>query len=46
MARDGKDVSHIQKTMQQFGPLMQQGKSKEAEKIVNEALELAGEKPD
>lgn len=45
-ARGGKDVSPIQKMMQKFGPLMQQEKFMEAEKLVNEALQLAGEKQD
>lgn len=43
MARDGKDISPIQKLMQRAGPLLQQGKVDEAEKVIIEALELVGQ---
>ncbi|MDA1230583.1 MAG: CotH kinase family protein [Planctomycetota bacterium] len=43
MARDGKDIAPIQKLMQRVGPLLQQGEMDEAEKVVIEALKLAGE---
>jgi len=42
MVRSGKDVSPIQKRMQRVGPLLQQGKSLEAEKVIDEVLKLAG----
>lgn len=45
MQRSGKDVRPIQKLMQQVGPLLQQGRPEEAEKLVIEALKLAGEDP-
>ena len=45
MQRSGKDVRPIQKLMQQVGPLLQQGRPEEAEKLVLEALKLAGEDP-
>ena len=41
----GKDLQPIQKVMQQVGPLLQQGKTAEAEKLIAEALKLAGENP-
>ena len=40
MQRSGKDVLPIQKLMQQVGPLLQQGKQQEAEKLIDEALKL------
>jgi spore coat protein CotH len=43
MQRNGKDVLPIQKLMQQVGPLLQQGRPEEAEKLIIEALKLAGE---
>ena len=42
MQRDGKDVLPIQKLMQQIGPLLQEGKHEEAEKLIVEALKLVG----
>lgn len=45
MAREGKDISPIQKVMQRVGPLLQQGKMVEAEKLVTEVLQLLGEEP-
>lgn len=45
MQRAGKDVLPIQKLMQKVGPLLQQGRMDEAEKLVAEALKLAGEDP-
>jgi hypothetical protein len=45
MQRNGKDVLPIQKLMQQVGPLLQQGRAEEAEKLIVEALKLAGEDP-
>jgi spore coat protein CotH len=44
MQRAGQDVSPIAKVMQRLGPAIQAGKSAEAEKIINEALKLLGEK--
>lgn len=43
MQRSGKDVSPIQRLMQQVGRLLQEGKREEAEKLVDEALKLAGD---
>ncbi len=45
MQKNGKDVLPIQKLMQQVGPLLQQGRPEEAEKLIIEALKLAGEEP-
>ncbi len=45
MQRNGKDVLPIQKLMQQIGPLLQQGRTEEAEKLIDEVLKLAGEDP-
>ena len=45
MVRAGKDVSPIQKLMQRVGPLLQNGRAGEAEKVILEALKLAGEDP-
>jgi spore coat protein H len=44
MQRAGQDVSPIAKVMQRLGPAVQAGKWDEAEKIVDEALKLIGEK--
>ena len=43
MQRDGEDVRPIQKLMQQVGPLLQQGRADEAERLIAEALKLTGE---
>jgi spore coat protein CotH len=45
MQRNRKDMLPIQKLMQQVGPLLQQGRMEEAEKLIGEALKLAGEDP-
>jgi hypothetical protein len=45
MQKNGQDIAPILKLMQKIGPLLQQGKPAEAEKLVNEALKLVGEKP-
>ena len=45
MQRNGEDVLPIQKLMQQVGPLLQQGRADEAERLIAEALKLAGEGP-
>jgi spore coat protein CotH len=45
MQRKGEDVQPIHKLMQQVGPLLQQGRAAEAEKLIREALRLAGEDP-
>ncbi|MFN0051586.1 MAG: CotH kinase family protein [Planctomycetales bacterium] len=45
MQRRGEDVLPIQKLMQRVGPLLQQGQVDEAEKLILEALKLAGEDP-
>ena len=45
MQRNGQDVRPIQKLMQQVGPLLQQGRPEEAEKLIIEALKLGGEDP-
>jgi hypothetical protein len=44
MQRAGRDVTPIAKLMQRVGPAIQAGKTEEAEKIVDEALKLLGEK--
>jgi hypothetical protein len=44
MRRAGQDVAPIAKLMQRLGPAVQAGKWDEAEKIVDEALKLVGEK--
>lgn len=44
MQRAGQDVAPIAKLMQRVGPAVQAGKWDEAEKIVDEALKLTGEK--
>jgi spore coat protein H len=44
LQRRGGDVQPIQKLMQQVGPLLQQGEMAKAEKLVDQALTLAGEK--
>ena len=46
MQRNGQDVRPIQKLMQQVGPRLEQGRPEEAEKLINEALKLAGEGPE
>lgn len=43
MQKAGKDVQPIHDLMQQVGPLLQKGRMKEAEKLIDKALELAGE---
>ena len=43
MQRNGEDVRPIHKLMQQVGPLLQQGRADEAERLIVEALKLAGE---
>lgn len=45
MQKKGEDVRPIQKLMQQIGPLLQQGRFEDAEKLVIEALQLTGEEP-
>ena len=45
MQRNGENVLPIQKLMQQVGPLLQQGRADEAERLIAEALKLAGEGP-
>jgi hypothetical protein len=44
MRRAGQDVSPIARLMRRVGPAIQGGKLTEAEKIVDEALKLIGEK--
>ena len=45
MQQNGQDILPIQKVMQRLGPILQQGKTAEAEKIINEALKLVGDEP-
>jgi len=45
MQQNGEDLAPIHKVLQRVGPLLQQGKANEAEKLIDEALKLAGEKP-
>jgi CotH kinase protein len=40
MQRDGEDVLPVQQLMQKVGPLLDQGKMKEAEKLIDEVLKL------
>jgi spore coat protein H len=44
LQRNGGDLQPIQKLMQQVGPLLQKGQMDKAEKLIDEALKLAGEK--
>jgi hypothetical protein len=44
MQRAGHDVAPIAKLMMQVGPALQAGKLDDAEKLLNEALKLVGEK--
>lgn len=44
MQQNGQDISPIQKVMQRVGPALQKGNLEEAEKFINEALKLIGEK--
>ncbi len=46
MAQSGKDISAIQKLMQKVGPLLHEGKTDEAEKVIDEVLKLAGDEAD
>lgn len=43
MRKKGDDLLPLQKLMRQVGPLLQQGKAAEAEKLIDAALELIGE---
>jgi CotH kinase protein len=45
MQRSGKDVQPIHRVMQRVGPLLEQAKFEEAEKLIGEALNLTGEDP-
>jgi hypothetical protein len=45
MQRSGKDVQPIRQVMQRVGPLLEQAKFEEAEKLIGEALKLTGEDP-
>jgi hypothetical protein len=45
LQRNGQDVTPIAKLMQRLGPLIQQGKRAEAEKVIQQALKLVGEQP-
>ena len=45
MQQNGKDIAPIQKVIEKVGPLLQQGKMPEAEKLLDQALKLAGEVP-
>jgi spore coat protein H len=44
MQQNGQDIRPIQRVMNRLAPLIQQGKSAEAEKVINEALKLVGVK--
>ncbi len=44
MQQNGQDISPIHQVMQRLGPLLQQGRFAEAERIINEALKLIREK--
>ena len=45
MQQNGEDMRPIHKLMQQVGPLLQQGRAEEADRLIVEALKLAGENP-
>ncbi len=45
MQRNGDDVLPIHQLMQHVGPLLQQGRANDAERLVVAALKLAGESP-
>ncbi len=45
MQQSGQDMSPIHGLLQRLGPLLQQGRFAEAEKIIHEVLELVGETP-
>lgn len=45
MQKNGKVIVPIQKVMEKVGPLLQKGRMPEAEKLLDEALKLAGEDP-
>jgi len=42
MQRNGQDISPIRNVMERVGPLLQKGQMAEAEKLIGEALKLAG----
>ncbi len=44
LRRNGGDVQPIEKLMRQIGPLLQQGQTAKAEKLIEEALKLTTEK--
>jgi hypothetical protein len=44
MQQNGDDVSEIQKLMKQLAPLIQQSKTKDAEKLIDQALKLTRQK--
>lgn len=46
MAQSGEDVSEIQGLMKKLGPLIQQGNIEDAEKLIDQALELTGQEAD
>jgi hypothetical protein len=43
MQKKGQDVSPIQRLMQKIGPLLQEGKTEEAGKLIDEALKITEE---
>jgi|GEM_PF-4075932 len=42
MQKNGQDVTPVQRVMERVGPLMQQGKLEEVNRLVDEALKLTG----
>jgi len=46
MRKNGEELLPIQTLMQKVGPLLQQGKVKEAELLIDAAMKLTGEKPE
>src|SRR5207245_981844 len=43
MQQNGQSIRPIQRLMQQIGPLLQAGRMDEADKLINQALQLVGE---
>jgi hypothetical protein len=42
MQKNGQDVTPIQRVMERVGPLMQNGKLEDVNRLVDEALKLTG----
>ncbi len=46
MQKAGQDILPIQKMMRKVPPLLQQGKTDEAEQMLDQVLQMVGVKPD